>query len=378
MDTVHFTNLTTNNPEWWHWEFEGGIPAVSSEQNPIVVYPYHGEYDVKLTAGNSYGSDSIFAGDYIKVLDITPVTGFTSSGQNPGIADTVWFYDNSGNYIQWWYWEFPGGDPPVSFEKNPLVKYCQPGYHDIVHASGNSNGSDTIIMQAYIHAYAMFYVNIRVFPEGPYNGVNLTNSLNTYNYLPLYQPYTNYPWFYPGTEQVSVIPFPNVVDWVLLEFRGCCGGPENATPQKIMKRQAAFLMKNGFICDLDGVSNILFNLDTLLNVYVTVYHRNHLPVMSAYPITKIHNTCDFTVSSSKAYGGCLAQKELAPGIWGLISGNANGDGAVNNQDKVDFWMSQAGNSGYWAGDMDMNGNVDNADKVDCWMPNVGAGCQVPE
>jgi len=66
-DSIHFTDLSENNPSGWEWEFEGGIPEISTEQNPVVIYNVSGYYDVTLNVSNIYGSDSLTISDYITV-----------------------------------------------------------------------------------------------------------------------------------------------------------------------------------------------------------------------------------------------------------------------------------------------------------------------
>lgn len=66
---VTFTDLSVNNPTSWSWEFEGGDPATSTEQNPVVYYGNSfGEFDVSLVATNANGSDEMLKEDYITVL----------------------------------------------------------------------------------------------------------------------------------------------------------------------------------------------------------------------------------------------------------------------------------------------------------------------
>jgi PKD repeat protein len=55
---VQFTDLTSGNPTAWVWEFGDGTS--SYEQNPRHIYMKEGAYDVRLTATNQYGSDSVF------------------------------------------------------------------------------------------------------------------------------------------------------------------------------------------------------------------------------------------------------------------------------------------------------------------------------
>ena len=54
-EDVQFGDLSTKFPSEWQWEFEGGVPASSTDQNPIVRYNQSGTFQVKLIAKNSQG-----------------------------------------------------------------------------------------------------------------------------------------------------------------------------------------------------------------------------------------------------------------------------------------------------------------------------------
>ncbi len=54
---VEFTDLSTNNPTSWSWDFGDGTS--STEQNPRHIYVYEGAYDVSLTVANQYGADKV-------------------------------------------------------------------------------------------------------------------------------------------------------------------------------------------------------------------------------------------------------------------------------------------------------------------------------
>jgi len=49
------------------WEFEGGTPATSTEQDPVVVYAEPGNFDVKLTVSDGLHSKSVLKENYITV-----------------------------------------------------------------------------------------------------------------------------------------------------------------------------------------------------------------------------------------------------------------------------------------------------------------------
>jgi hypothetical protein len=219
-------------------------------------------------------------------------------------------------------------------------------------------------------------VDLKVFLEGPFDGTAMNTLLPASTGFPLAQPYNASPWFYSGTENVAAIPA-GVVDWILVELRDAVSAA-SATPATMIARQAAFQMSDGNIRSLDGTSNQQFdNLTIQHSLFAVIYHRNHLAIMSANPLTESGGvySYDFTTAMNQAYNS--GQKEIAIGVWGMFAGDANADGLIEETDKIK-WEGQAGTSGYLSGDIDMNGQVDNKDKNDFWLPNFGEGTQVPD
>ncbi len=76
---VQFTDLSSNNPTTWTWDFGDG--STSSLQNPLHTYLSEGSYTVKLTVANSVGVASIEKKDLIEVFTdiiiLTPIPSFT-------------------------------------------------------------------------------------------------------------------------------------------------------------------------------------------------------------------------------------------------------------------------------------------------------------
>ena len=225
-------------------------------------------------------------------------------------------------------------------------------------------------------------IDLKVFLEGPFNGIDMNTDLNIGGLLPLTQPYSGQPWNYSGTESVTAIPNGNIVDWVLVELRETTGDASTATSDSIIAQQAAFLLNDGSVVGLDGIDAISCVSTTITNnLFVVIWHRNHLGVMSAYPLIETGGvySYDFSISEGQAYGGALGHKEIATGIWwGMIGSDGYPDGQINNADKNDVWAIEAGTSGYLSGDFNMDTQVANSDKNDIWMPNSGKGSQVLE
>lgn len=223
-------------------------------------------------------------------------------------------------------------------------------------------------------------LNLKIMLEGPFVTNEMTTLLNSGGVLPHDEPYGVAPWFYTGGESVVNIPNTNVTDWVLVELRQTSGGPETATSGTRISRKAGFVLKNGNIVDMDGSSYLQMTANITQNLYVVIWHRNHLGIMSAVPVTQTGGvyTYNFTNSSTKAFGGTLAQKQLATGVWGMVAGDGNEDGFVNTTDKTSIWGSQVGKTGYLSGDFNMNIQVNNPDKNDKWLLNTSYESQVPE
>lgn len=67
-ETVNFTDLSTGDPIEWEWEFEGGTPVTSTEQNPQnILYAAGGSFNVSLTITNALGNNTKTIDDYILV-----------------------------------------------------------------------------------------------------------------------------------------------------------------------------------------------------------------------------------------------------------------------------------------------------------------------
>ena len=68
--TVSFTDLSSNDPTAWKWDFGDG--QTSSEKNPVHVYQTPGIYSVCLEASNSFGSAKACKQNLITVSEAPP------------------------------------------------------------------------------------------------------------------------------------------------------------------------------------------------------------------------------------------------------------------------------------------------------------------
>jgi hypothetical protein len=164
-----------------------------------------------------------------------------------------------------------------------------------------------------------------------------------------------------------------------MELRDAPGDVSTATSSTTFEYQAVFLLKDGSIVGLDGISFPVLANQVINNLFVLIHHRNHIPILSASPIplNGLDYEYNFTLSDTMVYGGTDGYVELSSGIWGLVAGDGLCDGQVELTDKIDVWEVEAGIEGYHSADFNLDGNVNNKDKNDYWKINMGSFFQEP-
>lgn len=191
---VQFTNTSTNATSYL-WTFEGGTPATSTLQNPIVTFDVAGTYNVTLQAFGGSNSNTVTLPIFVNAIS-DPVASFsyTISGQN-----VSFIYTGSGaaNY----YWEFGNGNTSTS--QNPTQNYPLNGIYNVTLDVINACGENSITQQ----------VEISVLPF-----VNFTSNISTgcqpqtITFSNLSTNATSYLWTFPGgTPATSTSMSPTVV-----------------------------------------------------------------------------------------------------------------------------------------------------------------------
>jgi PKD repeat protein len=103
----------------WSWTFPGGIPATSTQQNPVVCYDTPGTYDVIQVVSNSFGSDTLVKSNLVIITE-TPIPFFSTPNQILCAGDCINYTDQSTGIPQSYLWIFPGGTPNSSTDQNPV------------------------------------------------------------------------------------------------------------------------------------------------------------------------------------------------------------------------------------------------------------------
>jgi len=133
--TVTFSDQSSGNATSWNWDFPGGTPATSTDQNPVVTYTTSGSYNVTLTAGNPAGTGVSTQSNYINILDM-PAAGFNFNATGPDFS----FFNTSTNATSY-SWDF--GDSNTSLDENPTHTYLTDGTYTVVLTASNDCGTIT-------------------------------------------------------------------------------------------------------------------------------------------------------------------------------------------------------------------------------------------
>ncbi|MCD4734410.1 MAG: PKD domain-containing protein, partial [Bacteroidales bacterium] len=150
-----------------------------------------------------YDNGEIFIANY-RDYTVDLIADFTVSDSIGMSPLTVQFFDNSEGGPTQWEWDFENDGIIDSYETNPVWTYPTSGQYDVKLIVSNTFNSDTIIKSNFIKV--RFEVDLKVFLEGAFVGSEMLPFLNFFGYLPLNHPYNTYPWYYKGTESVSIIP----------------------------------------------------------------------------------------------------------------------------------------------------------------------------
>lgn len=130
--TVQFTDLSTNAPDAWSWNFEGADQSTSNLQNPSATYNTIGCFEVSLIASKQGLSGSQETKScYINVIQ-APTADFVASKTVMETGDTVSFTDLTTGSADNWSWSFPGSVQGSSNAQNPEgIQYNNPGVYNV-------------------------------------------------------------------------------------------------------------------------------------------------------------------------------------------------------------------------------------------------------
>lgn len=122
-------------------------------------------------------------------------------------------------------------------------------------------------------------VAVKVMLQGPFDNSSglMADLLRTKDLIPVTDPYGLGAIADPSLFEDQTNPENNVVDWVRLELRK---KDEQGNPSILVGRTAALVKRNGEVIAANGNSSIFFYDTFACDYYLSVFHRNHLAVMT--------------------------------------------------------------------------------------------------
>ncbi len=168
---VQFTNTSSANATNFDWQFPGGAPSSSTDQNPMVVYNAPGSYGVTLTASNVAGSSTA------SQLNIVTVNPAPTADFSAAVAGATVSFSNSSANATSYSWSF--GDGGTSTETEPLHTYSNEGTYTVTLTvsglCGTATATQTVtITTVGINDAANWVESLRVFPNPATRGSSLT------------------------------------------------------------------------------------------------------------------------------------------------------------------------------------------------------------
>ena len=202
--------------------------------------------------------------------------------------------------------------------------------------------------------------------QGAYIGNDtMTQALRSQQLLPVAQPFGAAPFNYKGSEMLyDLQDLPtNTTDWVLVELRNA------ANANQVIARRAALLLHDGMIVDIDGNTNgIAFADLPAATYYIALRTRNHLPVLSATPIS-LPNATPLDLSDPANVLGDTTQLVQYPTETRYLIpvGDANANALMTYTDLHSLVQLPATQPTYHPADCNMDGYINATDHE--WLIN---------
>lgn len=181
-DSIQFEDLSTGNITSWSWDFEGGTPSTSNNQNPNIIYSSVGMYNVSLTVSNGSTEDSKTMVGYVIVSEAEepPLNAnFTFDKDSISRGESVQFTDASTGNVIAWNWTFEGGTPSTSTEQSPTVVYNNEGLYYVSLIVDDGTETDELVLSDLIEVSIgplpdLIFTGISISPNSEFAGNSVT------------------------------------------------------------------------------------------------------------------------------------------------------------------------------------------------------------
>jgi len=177
---VTFTDLSTNVPTSWTWNFGDG--NASNQQNPVHTYLTAGDFTVSLTARNASGFNTLTRTAYIHIdPTATGLNADFSANPQAGTGTPnllVQFTDLSTGGATSWQWDFDSNGTIDSTAQSPSHSYSPTGSpYTVTLTVSDGTSSDSEVKIGYITVS----VQTCVVPNVSDGSTNVSTALATIN-----------------------------------------------------------------------------------------------------------------------------------------------------------------------------------------------------
>jgi len=126
--TVQFTDSSQGLIAQREWQFPGGTPDTSTQENPAVRYDVAGSYEVSLRVSGPGGSDSLSRTGYIRVY-APPAATFSADTLRVRQGGYISFHSTSTGKDLSYNWSFAGGFPSGGNDSALTIQYNNVGQY---------------------------------------------------------------------------------------------------------------------------------------------------------------------------------------------------------------------------------------------------------
>jgi PKD repeat protein/subtilisin family serine protease len=179
-----------NGTTYYPWHLNPALPqdmAVNDTKNYVdnvevvdINNPEAGEYTIVISHEGTLNEEHQNFSIIISGMDGSslPVVDFNANKTEISAGDEVVFECKSKGNPTSREWSFPGGFPSSSTEKNPVIKYDNPGTYKVLLTVRNNLGTDTKVIEDFITVKEDFSgtdteLNIKVYPNPAVSQLNL-------------------------------------------------------------------------------------------------------------------------------------------------------------------------------------------------------------
>lgn len=125
--SARFYDNTFGKVESWHWEFEGGNPAVSELESPKVFYEKPGNYAATLTVTKNGKTSTVRKENAVSVLDVQPKFVIEPAVAKPYQTVRVRLVSLADECT----WKFPSGTPFTASGTEASTSYYSEGLFNV-------------------------------------------------------------------------------------------------------------------------------------------------------------------------------------------------------------------------------------------------------